>query len=77
MIKIERQFELGYASPVRRGISLWLDPEKQRNTTLDHLVYEALGDDYDLSGGADLHDITVSIEVEKATKPEEPGWLRN
>ena len=53
MIKIERQFEPGYASPVRRGISLWLDPEKQRNITLDHLVYEALGDDYDLAGGAD------------------------
>ena len=76
MIKIKRQFHFGYASPVHRGISLWLDPEKQRNTTLDYLVYDALGEEYDDSIGADLHRVTVSIEIEKATEPELP-WKQS
>ena len=45
MIKIERHFAHGYASPVNKGICFWLDTEKRRNLPLDQLVYDALGDD--------------------------------
>ena len=73
MIKIERKFERGYASPVDRGVYFWLDTEKRRNLWIDDLVYEALGGDYDPATGADLEGVTISIEIEKVT---EPRWDR-
>lgn len=72
MIKIERQFNLGYASPVHRGIYFWLDNEKRQNVSLDQLVYEALGDDSDYPSGVNLQGITINIEIEKTTKSEWP-----
>ena len=77
MINIERKFEWGYASPVDRGVYFWLDAEKQRDLWIDQLVYDALGDDYDLGYGADLHGITISIKIEKTTKSEWPQGKAN
>ena len=68
MIKIEREFAAGYARPVERGVCFWLDEQEQRSTFLDQLMYEALGDDYDIGSGSDLRGITISIEIKKAAK---------
>ena len=70
MIKIEERYAQGYARPVHRGVYFWLDTERRRDTSLDQLVYEALGDQYDLASGADLRGITVNIEIESATRRE-------
>ena len=70
MITITRKFDLGYAKPVERGVHFWLDQDKQRCVWLDQLVYEGLGSDYDIVYGANLHNVKITIEIEKATKPE-------
>ena len=69
MIETKREFALGYAKPVHRGVYFWLDNEKRRNMPIDHLIYEALGDAYDLAWGADLKGITISIEIEEVNRP--------
>ena len=70
MITITRKFDLGYAKPVERGVHFSLDQDNQRSVWLDQLVYEGLGPDYDIAKGAYLHNVTITIEIEKATRPE-------
>ena len=67
MITITKSFDLGYARPVERGVYFWLDQDEQRRVWLEQLVYEGLGPDYDIAKGACLHNITITIEIEKAT----------
>ena len=65
MIKIEKRYAHGYARP--EGCT-WVDAERSGDTSLDDLVYEALGDQYDVASGAALQGITINIEIESATK---------
>jgi hypothetical protein len=71
MIRIEKTFAYGYAKPVNRGVFLW-DGDREDlegpSYWLDHLVYEALGEEVFWSSGYELGGITVTIEVSKATR---------
>ena len=69
MIRIEKRFDSGYARPVHRGVSLGLDAERRRVTSVDQLVYDALANEYDLAHGTELHCITARIEIETVGIP--------
>ncbi|MDA1348203.1 MAG: hypothetical protein O3A47_04960 [Chloroflexi bacterium] len=70
MITIKRKFDGGYVRPTERGVSFWLDDDKRRNVSVEQLVYEALGDAYDRAYGFDLRGISISIEIQKASRQE-------
>ncbi len=61
--KVEVTAAEGYARPVSRGVTI-ANEEYPNGIYLDDLIYNALGDEYSMAGGADLKNIRILIEFD-------------
>ena len=71
MIKVEKEFDHGYAKPVNRGVILWNGDRDNREGPeqwIDNLVYEPLGEEIFWSDGHYLEGVKITIEITKATR---------
>ncbi len=64
-LKYKAKFKTGYIRPLRRGVALY---QQDESIYLDSIVKKMVGDEMSLSGGCNLTDIKITIEIRKAEK---------